>query len=93
MKFTEVEHLSDFQEAFLEHMRIDIREKIKETRVYIIVSKEDIQGVVKEAILMHDRDSVCRKAELFHGIEFELLENVDQYDKDWFKDRNVCSVV
>lgn len=88
MKVININHLDDYEDTFLSHMRIDLREKIQNTKVFLFLNVKDESEIINctEGIIMRDADNLCDTRKSFNNIEFEIISNdeLENYPKEYF---------
>ena len=96
MKLVNIEHLDNYEGAFLSHMQIDLREKIQNCKLFLIAEVHDKSEVLscKKAIIMRDADGLCHTKESFRHIDFEIIsdDEFEKHPKEYFIDKFICEV-
>lgn len=97
MLLNKVKHVDDYENAFLSHMRIDLREKMQIANVFIIANKNNKRNIkrCKEAVVISDPSGLCDVKETFDKIDFEIITNeeLENNNLEYFIGKNICVVV
>lgn len=96
MKLININQIFNYEDVFLSRMRVDLRERMQNSEVFIIVSAKDKDNVIScdKAILMRDSNGLCKTKEYFDQIDFEIIDNKElhNYLPEYFIGKNICSV-
>ena len=89
MVFTDIECVKDFSGDIFNHMRSDLRDKIKCTKGFVMLCNNDV-------VLLWDSDGSLHNKEKFNSTEFTPINGDDAFesvDYEYIKDKYIVIVM
>lgn len=97
MKLVNVTSVIDYENLFLFGMRVDLREKIQNSNIFVVAKLKDESDVIScnKVIMLKDSDGLCRTRNSFHEINFELIsdDEISNYLPEYFIGKYICDVI